>query len=246
VVSDTSDTNVTVVGSAPESGQSGHADNVTTASPKPKTWAMPRSPITAEHADRMGRIALAVAAGIGRFIAGAARYCARVIGQIGRSVEAVPSNLKVFVVAGMLLLVGLVGAIAAEATLGLVSTVVVIPACSGILGILGYRWYNRLDGAVAQPDARTAEPTSASLQRSVEYVDNRLALALASLGTDHHRQAVIAIVQAKTAVELTLGTESDAANHADVPLRAGEDDLRPRIRIGSTSALRESSSLAAS
>ena len=80
----------------------------------------------------------------------------------------------------------------------------------------------------------------------MEYVDNRLALALTSLGTDHHQQAVIAIVQAKTAVELTLGTEGDAASHAEMPLRAGEDDLRPRIRIGSTSALRESSSLAAS
>jgi len=53
-------------------------------------------------------------------------------------------------------------------------------------------------------------------------------------------------LEAKTAVELTLGTEQDAASYIDVPLRADDYGLRPRIQAGPTSALRESNSRAAS
>ncbi|WP_235733862.1 hypothetical protein [Mycolicibacterium austroafricanum] len=59
---------------------------------------------------------------------------------------------------------------------------------------------------------------------------------------------MIALFQAKTAVELTLGTEQDLASYGDIALRADDYGLRPRIRAGSgpTTAPREGNSLAAS
>jgi hypothetical protein len=199
------------------------------------SWSMPKSPVT-----------LKALAGIARFVAGVARSGARAVRQVWLVVEAVPAAVRLFVVAGVLMLLGFVGAITLHNTLGLICTVVVVPVCAGILGALGHRWYSGL-GAEA-PRSQTAEPAASELQRSVQYVDKKLAVALASFGTEHHQQAVIALFQAKTAVELTLGTEQDTASFSDVPLRADDYGLRPKIRAGSgsTSALRESNSLAAS
>lgn len=206
---------------------------------------MPKSTITREHVDEMGRAASKAITGIARFVAEITRFGARAVMQIWRAVEAVPAVLQLFAAAGLLMLFGVVGAITLPNFTGLICIVVVVPVCSAILGVLGYRWYS---GLGAEPmrrlETQTAEPATSDLQRSVQYVDKKLALALTSIGTEHHQQAVIALFQAKTAVELTLGTEQDDASYVDVPLRAG--DLRPRIRAGSTSTLRESNSLAAS
>jgi hypothetical protein len=57
---------------------------------------------------------------------------------------------------------------------------------------------------------------------------------------------VIALFQAKTAVELTLGTEQDTAGHIDEPVPLEDYGLRPRIQAGTGSTLSESNSLAAS
>lgn len=214
-----------------------------------RAWSMPKSLVTREHADEMGRIAREAITMIARFVAGVARYGARAIRQVCRMVEAVPPALQLFFVATVLMLLGVVGAIALRDSLGLICTVVVVPMCSITLGVLGHRWYSG-PGAEATrgTDPQTAEPATSELHRSVQYVDKKLALALTSFGTEHHQQAVIALFQAKTAVELTLGTEQDTASHVAMPLRAGEHNLRPRIRAGarSTSTLRESNSLAAS
>lgn len=215
---------------------------------------MPKSPVTRKHADAAGRAALTAVSAIGKAVAAIARFAARSIGQLWRRIEAVPAALQLFFVAAGLMLLGIVGAIALDDTVGLVCTVVVIPVCAAILGALGQRWYTGLAGAPTQSGLQPARPAASDLQRSVEYVDKKLALALTSFGTDHHQQAVIALFQAKTAVELTLGTEQDtpdaqdAPAYADVPLRADDYGLRPRIRAGasSTSPLRESNSLAAS
>jgi hypothetical protein len=207
---------------------------------------MPKSPVTRKQADEMGRAAVRAVTAIARFIAGIARSSAHAIRRIWRVIEAVPPAVQLFCGAGVGMLLGLVGAITLPNTLGLISTVVVIPVCAGVLGALGHRWYSGLgvDGPTRQ--AAAVEPTPSDLQRSVRYVDAKLGQALSSLGTDHHQQAVIALVQAKTAVELTLGTEQDPASYIDVPLRADDYGLRPRIKAGPSSALRESNSLAAS
>lgn len=216
---------------------------------KPRSWSMPKSRVTREQADQLGRTATKVATAIGRAIAGMARFGARALRRLWRMAEAVPPAVQGFAVAAILMLLGVVGAIALRNTVGLICTVVVIPVCASILGALGHRWYSGL-GLEVRPGADTqpAEPVASDLHRSVEYVDKKLALALTSFGTDHHQQAVIALFQAKTAVELTLGTEQDTATYPDLPLRADDYGLRPRIRAGtgSTSALREGNSSAAS
>jgi hypothetical protein len=141
------------------------------------------------------------------------------------------------------MLLGIVGAVTANEALALLCTVVVIPVCAMTLGALGHRWYNGLGG---QPAQTSGAVESSDLQRSVEYVDKKLAVALTSIGTERHQQALISLFQAKTALELTLGTEQDAASYLDMPVLADHHPLRPRIRVGAKAPLRESNSLAAS
>ncbi len=206
---------------------------------------MPKSPITRKQADDLGRTAVKAVTGIARFIAAVARTAALAASKLWRAIEAVPAAVQLFGAAGIGMLVGIVGAITLHSTAGLVCTVVVIPVCAATLGALGHRWYRGL-GIDATEHRTPAEPTQSDLQRSVEYVDKKLAQALTAFGTEQHQQAVIALFQAKTAVELTLGTEQDPPSHVDLSLRADDYALRPRIRAGSTSALPESNSLAAS
>ena len=218
--------------------------------PQRRAWSMPKSPVTREHADKLGRFALGAVTSTVRFIASVGRFVARVLTQAWRAIEVVPTALKVFVVAGLSLLLGLAGAIALDSSLGLLCTLVVVPVCSITLGALGHRWYSGLaeDQQSRVTDNGSAEPTTSDLQRSVEYVDNKLAVALKSFGTERHQQAVIALFQAKTAVELTLGTEQDTTSYGTFTLPVDDQDLRPRIRVGSSSKslMRESNSLAAS
>jgi hypothetical protein len=221
-----------------------------TPPPAPKrAWSPPKAPITRKQADEMGRTALKAVAGVFHFVVSVARYGARVVSQLWRAIEAAPPALRLFFVAGTVMLLGLVGSITLQGSLGLICTIVVVPVCAITLGALGYRWYIGLgDPRMQQPDTGVVEPSLSDLQRSVEYVDKKLAVALTSFGTDRHQQAVIALFQAKTAVELALGTERDSTGDLAVPLPADDDTLRPRIRVGSasTSPLRESTSLAAS
>lgn len=210
-----------------------------------RTWSMPASPVTRKQADDAGRAALKAAAAVVGLVARAARAGARAARQAWLVVSAVPATVRLFVVAGVAMLLGVAGALALHNSLGLICTVVVIPVCAAILGALGHRWYSGL-GADVTSQVQPAQPATSDLQRSVHYVDQKLAVALSSFGTEHHQQAVIALFQAKTAVELTLGTEQDTASYLDVPLRADDYGLRPRIKAGSSSTLRESNSLAAS
>lgn len=214
-----------------------------------RVWSMPKSPVTRKHVDNAGRVAITVIRSIAGFVAGAARYGAGVARQMWRGVEAVPPAAKLLCGSALLMLLGLVGAITADSSLGLICTVVVVPVCAGILGALGYRWYSGLGLDEARRTESHAEaPDESELQRSVQYVDRKLTLALTSFGTEHHQQAVIALFQAKTAVELTLGTEQDLASYGDITLRADDYGLRPRIRAGSGPAAtpRDGNSLAAS
>lgn len=210
---------------------------------------MPKSPVTRKHIDDLGRAALTIAGSLARFAANTARSGAHTTRRMWRALAAVPPAARLLFVAGPLMLFGIAGALALDNTLALLCTVVVVPVCAGILGALGYRWFIGLGiDTAGQTPSRPAQPADSDLQRSVQYVDRKLALALTSFGTEHHQQAVIALFQAKTAVELTLGTEQDLASYADMTLRPDDYGLRPRIRAGSgsTSAPRESNSLAAS
>ncbi|PRC46585.1 hypothetical protein C6A85_89335, partial [Mycobacterium sp. ITM-2017-0098] len=134
--------------------------------------------------------------------------------------------------------------IALSGTIGLMCAVVVVPVCSIAVGALGHRWYGR--PADARTDVTDKPAAASDLQRSVVYVDKKLTVALNAFGSERHQQAVIALFQAKTALELALGTEQDAADHIDEPVSVDDYGLRPRIRAGSGSSVSESTSLAAS
>jgi hypothetical protein len=204
---------------------------------------MPRSPITRKHVDDAGRAVANVVAGLAKAVVNVARYGARVVRHIGRAIDAVPPALQLLFAVALLMLLGVVGSIAFSGTPGLVCTVVVVPVSAIAVGALGHRWYGRdQEGAdVRGPVAETSE-----LERSVAYVDRKLTLALNSFGSERHQQAVIALFQAKTAVELALGTEQSTDGHIDEPVSVADYGLRPRIQAGSKTTLPESNSLAAS
>lgn len=196
----------------------------------------------------VGRAAAAAVRALGRAVASAARLGAGAARGLWRLLDTVPAAVRGAALVAVVALVGVVGALALHNTVGLLCTVVVIPVASSVLGALLHRWYSRA-GTVAPPRTSTdsIEPSASDLQRSVEYVDHKLGIALTSLGTDRHQQAVVALFQAKTAVELTLGTERESPSY-DLEFRADDYGLSPRVTAGSkaTSTLRESNSLAAS
>lgn len=207
---------------------------------------MPKPPVSRKHIDDLGRVALKVLAGVAAAVAGFVRYGARVAKHTGRAIEKVPPALRVLFVLGVVVLLGVVGSIAFSGALGLICAIVVVPVCSITVGALGHRWYSGHGGE--QTDVRSRVAETSELERSVTYIDKKLTVALNSFGSERHQQAVIALFQAKTAIELTLGTEQDTANHIDEPVSVDDYGLRPRIRAEAESRtpLPESNSLAAS
>lgn len=247
------DANVINVNSSAEAAnpQPGAPTAAEAAAPAPeqpaaqqRAWSMPKAPMSRKQVDDFGRtVATATAttaSAVGKAVAGVARFSAHLVARIWRAIEAVPAALQVLAVVAIGMLLGVVGSIAATGTLGLMCSVVVVPVCSIALGALGHRWFNR---SPAEPAA-----TESDLSRSVVYVDKKLTLALNSLGSERHQQAVIALFQAKTAVELALGTEQDEADRDNAPVQVDAYRLRPRIQAGSAAkmAMSESNSLAAS
>ncbi len=222
--------------------------SIADAQPQQRVWTMPEPEATRKKADEVGRIALKAGTATTGFIANVARHGARSVKQLSRAIEAVPPTVRLLTAMSVLMLLGIVGAMALQSVLGLVCIVVVVPVCSFVLGALGHRWYSGLGGApMPRVESPAAAPSMPELQRSVEYVDKKLAAAFTAFGAERQQHAMIALFQAKTAVELTLGTEQESANHVDALLSTEGHDARPRIRAGSApKSLRESNSLAAS
>lgn len=222
--------------------------------------SLPKSPITREQADAWGRAVAHAMTTTARFLATVARGLAGLLRQFGGAIAAVPTGVRLLFVVGILTLAGVVGSISMDSVMGLVCAVIVVPVGAAIIGALGHRWYLGLglerpahsgtesaESAESTEAADTPELNAATAQRSLEYVDRKLALALTSFGTERHQHAVIALFQAKTAIELTLGTEANV-NDSDGLLLAEGPGPRPRIRPGAAtqSLMRESASLAAS
>lgn len=164
-------------------------------------------------------------------------------------VREIPPALQLLFAFGVLTLLAVAGAMTASGTLGLVCTVVLVPILSITVGALGHRWFARADAELrAQPGVtHRAHREPAELERAMVYADRKLSSALNSLGSDRHQHAVIALFQAKTAVELALGTENQD-DRPDAPIPVDAYRLRPRIQAGSLmkAAAPESDSLAAS
>lgn len=216
-----------------------------------RPWSLPKPPVDRRQVDDFGRkigrgLVVAVTA-IARAVTGLARYGARTIAGVWRAIEGVPAAVRTLVVVAGLVLVGIAGSVALAGTPGLVCAIVAVPTCSVVLGVLGQRWFSRHGGAASSAtDTHTAGSGTADLERSVAYVDTKLTVALNSLGSDRHQQAVIALFQAKTAVELALGTEQDSDTRDEEPVHVDAYRLRPRIQPGPNSSLPQHGSLAAS
>ncbi|QRY50191.1 hypothetical protein JVX95_22125 [Mycolicibacterium septicum] len=211
-----------------------------------RVWSMPKPAVTREQADKVGQVARTAATAVIGFVAGIARSGGHALRQLSNAIAAVPPAVRLVTVVVVTMLLGIVGAIALPNSLGLACIVVVVPVCSFALGALAHRWYSGL-GVEAWPRVESQGASAPELQRSVEYVDKKLAVALNAFGAERQQHAMIALFQAKTAVELTLGTEQDEASHVDALLSLEGHDARPRIRAGSApKSLRESNSLAAS
>ncbi|MGE2731424.1 hypothetical protein ACQI4F_18265 [Mycolicibacterium vaccae] len=217
---------------------------------KKRDWSLPKSPVNRQQVDQMARTAVAAtgktAAALGAAIAAVARYTAGVAAQIGRAFAAIPAALQWILATAGLMLAGIAGTIAFTGTAAVLCAVVLVPVAAIALGALGHRWFAETQAAPISGAAASARETS-DLAHSVLYVDKKLTLALNALGTDRHQQAVIALFQAKTAVDLALGTEDDS-EPVNPPVRVDAYRLRPRIQAGSSSksAIAESNSLAAS
>ncbi|MDA2892640.1 hypothetical protein PDG61_17095 [Mycolicibacterium sp. BiH015] len=204
------------------------------------------SPISRNQVDEVRRTMARAVAGVGTALAVVARHGARSATAMWRGIDAVPVALRKLYVLAVLMLLGIVGSLAASGTAGLVCAIVVVPVSSVAAGAVGHRWFTR--NSAERPAVQADSAELSELQRSMGYVDTKLALALNSFGTERHQQAVIALFQAKTAVELALGTEQSMAGHIDEPVSLDDYGLRPRIRPGqhSNSLTPESTSRAAS
>ena len=214
-----------------------------------RQWSLPKNPVTRHHVDSAGRLARGVGTALFTATRAIAAYCADLVRMTGRAVGSVPAALRAMAVLTILMLLGIVGSIAWQGTAGLLCSVVVIPLCAIALGALGHRRYGNGHSQAdhtAQTAAAAPVASAKDLQRAVDYVDHKLTLALNSFGAERQQAAMIALFQAKTALELTLGTEQTETTPIDALLLADESAARPRIRAGAKTALRESSSLAAS
>ena len=216
-----------------------------------RPWSVPRVPVDRKQVDDAGRkvargVVVAVTA-IARAVTGLGRYGVRTVAGVWRAVEGVPAAVRALFVAAGLALMGIAGSVALSGAPGLICAIVVVPTCCVVLGVLGHRWFSSHGSAASSAAApQTTVPGAADLERSVTYVDKKLTVALNSLGSDRHQQAVIALFQAKTAVELALGTEQDPETRDDAPVHVDAQRLRPRIQRGPNPSLSQNSSLAAS
>ncbi|MEZ0343066.1 hypothetical protein ACAG25_24180 [Mycobacterium sp. pV006] len=216
-----------------------------------RTWSLPKAPMDRQQVEQMSRTVVGAvgkaATALGTAIVVIARYVGGVAVQIGRAFAAIPAALQLMVAVAALLLTGIAGTVALAGTAGVFCAVVLVPIAAITLGALGHRWFTQ-PSAAATGDAEAPIAPTSDLARSMIYVDKKLTLALNALGTDRHQQAVIALFQARTAVDLTLGTEQgDDDAPGDTPIHVDAYRLRPRIQVGATKpAIAEDNSLAAS
>ncbi|MCV7227943.1 hypothetical protein [Mycolicibacterium komossense] len=182
-------------------------------------WSMPK--VTRQQTDEVARAARRVGSGIAKLLRRIGTMCAAVAGFGWQLIRQVPPALQLLGALGLCTLLSIAGSVALDDALGKTCAVVFVPGFALALGVVAHHWYLSLS-----TEDRTLKSGSSSapleLRRSVEYVDSKLAFALNALGTDRQQQAVIALIQAKTATELSFGPGQE-------PVRPS---LRPRIRAG--------------
>jgi hypothetical protein len=196
----------------------------------PRMWSMPTVEATRKHTDEFGRIAIKVGASVAAFARSVGTVCGRMATFGWQLLREVPPALQLLGALGLLTVLSIVGSVALDSAFGRTCAVVFVPVFALAFGVIAHRSYGSPGGERGpRKDVQKHVPNSTSptadLARSIEYVDSKLAFALNALGTDRQQQAVIALIQAKTATELSFGTVHDSV----------EPGLRPRIKDGGSS-----------
>jgi hypothetical protein len=146
---------------------------------------------------------------------------------------------------GFLVALAIVGGLAfSDTAFGQACAIAFVPGLSIGIGIVGNAWYSKkgLNEQLATA-AQTAAYTTYHLKRSVSYVDERLGFAYENLQAGLLHGAVLEIISAKTATELSFGVAQQSirqwesmslagAQAAQAVFEQDDDELRPRIRLG--------------
>jgi hypothetical protein len=194
---------------------------------QPRTWSMPTVEATRKYTDDFGRIASTFGASVAAYARRIGAVCGRVASFCWQLLREVPPALQLLGALGILTVLGIVGSVALDNSFGRTCAVVFVPILSVAFGAIAHRTYGGAGGERAprkdiKKNASKTTGATADLQRSVEYVDSKLAFALNALGTERQQQAVIALIQAKTATELSFTTATESV----------ESGPRPRIKDG--------------
>lgn len=181
---------------------------------RPK-WSLPTAEQTRQHTDELGRIALRLGALFVKFACGMAGVCVGIADFVRQVVNVVPPALRLLGALGLCLVLSIAGSVALDNALGKSCAAVFVPGFALAFGVVANRWYRGLGGGggLGDDDGRkcgsgveNAGRAGSDVERSVEYVDAKLAFALAAFGTERHQQAVVALIQAKAVTELSCGT----------------------------------------
>lgn len=205
-----------------------------TVPPVPAAEPVPRQAPTVrarrDYADEFGRFAIKVGSALATIGSALIAFGAAIgkavvrIATLGWHIVAeIPPALRLLGALGLSALVSIVGSVTLDSALGTTFAVVLVPCFSLALGVVAHKWYAGLRQDHGT-DTDSAPRSTGEIERSVEFVDTKLAYALNSLGTERHQQAVIALIQAKTATELYMATAKEPIQPA-----------RPRIRDGGAS-----------
>ncbi len=175
---------------------------------RPK-WSLPTAEQARQHTDELGRIALRLGALFVKFACGVAGVCAGIADFVRQVVNVVPPALRLLGALGLCLVLSIAGSVALDNALGKSCAAVFVPGFALAFGVVANRWYRGLggdDGRGCPSGVENAGRAGSDVERSVEYVDAKLAFALAAFGTERHQQAVVALIQAKAVTELSCGT----------------------------------------
>ena len=206
-----------------------------------RVWSMPTAEATRKRADELGRLAIRFGAIFWTVAVKFARHVARVCGGIvafGRQVlRQVPPALQLLAALGLGTLLSIAGSLTFDDVLGKSCAVLFVPGFALAFGVFANRWYSGLvDDRQNRNGVQDAGDSRTDLERSVEYVDAKLAFALTAFGTERHQQAVVALIQAKTATELSFGAAKESAGHGTRPrIRDGGEAKMPRREAVSAS-----------
>lgn len=135
------------------------------------------------------------------------RWLARVGRRLARLAEVKPTPPQKLALLGGLAAISIFGALAFPANpIGQACVIAFVPGLCIAIGIFGTRWHTRqgLDQHMLKV-TQTAIQETQQLRRSVHYVDDRLSAAQNHLESGNGDGALIEVVRAKVATELSLG-----------------------------------------